>query len=202
MLNDPTNSAPATSRRRSDSRRKLLNAARTLFVERGFHDTRPQDIAKAAGLGHGTFYLHFADKGACFLAFAEEARAELRALVTKRVEGVTTFEAFILVMLNTIYEYATDHPGVLATIMSDDTVIAAGGEASQTLFETWGRDWAELLAGGMANGTIVSGFHPVVIGAAIVGLLHHGSLAGHKAGVSRAMLVDNLTRFIVRALSP
>lgn len=202
LLNEPTTREQASARRRSDSRRKLLVAARRLFVERGFHDTRPQDIAKTAGLGHGTFYLHFADKGACFLAFAEEARAELREQVTRRVAGVTTFEAFVSVMLNTIYDYATNHPGVLATIMSDDTVIAAGGEPAQTLFEVWARDWTELLSAGMENGSIVKGYHPVVIGGAIVGLLHSASMIGHKTGVQRDVLVDNLTRFLVRALSP
>ncbi len=63
------------ARRKPESLAKLKRAARKLFVERGYHATRPQDIAREAGLGHGTFYLHFPDKRACFLAFVEEARA-------------------------------------------------------------------------------------------------------------------------------
>jgi AcrR family transcriptional regulator len=47
----------------------LKFSARKLFVERGYHATRPQDIAREAGLGHGTFYLHYRDKRACFHAF-------------------------------------------------------------------------------------------------------------------------------------
>src|SRR5678810_1117620 len=68
-------------RRKPESLAKIKRAARKLFVERGYHATRPQDIAREAGLGHGTFYLHYPDKKACFLAFVEDAREELDAFV-------------------------------------------------------------------------------------------------------------------------
>jgi AcrR family transcriptional regulator len=60
-------------RRKPESLVRLRQAARKLFVERGYDATRPQDIAREAGLGHGTFYLHYPDKRACFLAFIEDA---------------------------------------------------------------------------------------------------------------------------------
>ena len=63
-----------SSRRKPESLARLKAAARKLFVERGYDATRPQDIATAAGLGHGTFYLHFPDKRACYIAFIAEAR--------------------------------------------------------------------------------------------------------------------------------
>ncbi len=65
------------TRRRQESNRKLLDAARRLFVDNGYDATRPQDIARAAGVANGTFYLHFQDKEAVFLAFAEQAQDEL-----------------------------------------------------------------------------------------------------------------------------
>ncbi|HKY18209.1 MAG TPA: helix-turn-helix domain-containing protein, partial [Rhizomicrobium sp.] len=64
-------------RRKPESLVRLKQAARKLFVERGYDATRPQDIAREAGLGHGTFYLHYPDKRACFLSFVEDARLEL-----------------------------------------------------------------------------------------------------------------------------
>src|SRR5579862_9639727 len=65
------------SRRKAESLPRIKTAARKLFVERGYHATRPQDIAREAGLGHGTFYLYYPDKRACFLAFVDDARREL-----------------------------------------------------------------------------------------------------------------------------
>src|SRR5579871_1845751 len=64
-------------RRKAESLPRIKTAARKLFVERGYHATRPQDIAREAGLGHGTFYLYYPDKRACFLAFVDDARREL-----------------------------------------------------------------------------------------------------------------------------
>lgn len=41
---------------------RLLEAGREVFVERGFHRTRIDDIAEAAGRSHGAFYRYFDDK--------------------------------------------------------------------------------------------------------------------------------------------
>src|ERR1700743_3834419 len=60
-----------SARRKPESLSRLKASARKLFVERGYHATRPQDIAREAGLGHGTFYLHFPDKRPCFPPFLD-----------------------------------------------------------------------------------------------------------------------------------
>src|SRR5262245_30392215 len=134
------------AKRRLESRKRLLAAARSLFVARGYHATRPQDISKAADLGHGTFYLHFKDKRECFLAFTEEARAELDAFVMARVADAKTLSQMVEATLTAIYDWAEDNPGVLATAMADDAVIASGGDPTEpTLIERWGAEWGELL---------------------------------------------------------
>src|SRR5258708_39029779 len=90
MMPAPEKAAPAlrAERRKSASRARLLAAARRLFTKRGYHATRPQDIARAADVGHGTVYLHFADKRACFLRFAGAARAEIGGFVGARLAPV------------------------------------------------------------------------------------------------------------------
>ena len=58
---------------------KLLLAARAEFATQGMEAARVEDIAKRAGLGKGSFYLHFDNKHEAFLQivdafFAETAR--------------------------------------------------------------------------------------------------------------------------------
>src|SRR5438552_5023803 len=89
-------------RRKPESLAKIKKAARKLFVERGYHATRPQDIAREAGLGHGTFYLHYPDKRACFLAFVEDARGELDEYLRERVKQGQSIEQTIAGMLNAV----------------------------------------------------------------------------------------------------
>ena len=67
---------------------KLRAGARSQFVALGYNDTRPQDIARAAGVANGTFYLHFVYKKAAFLDFAEQAQAELLSEYRESLEGV------------------------------------------------------------------------------------------------------------------
>src|SRR3954467_11983890 len=94
------------ARRKPESLARLKQAARKLFVERGYDATRPQDIAREAGLGHGTFYLHYSDKRACFLSFVEDARLELDDHGRARRALGANLEQRIASTLTAIYEYA------------------------------------------------------------------------------------------------
>ncbi len=191
------------AKRKQESRKRLLAAARQLFVARGYHETLPQDISKAAGLGHGTFYLHFKDKRACFLAFVDEARAELDAAVISRTVGARTLSQMVEAALTAIYDYAEENEGVLATAMTDEAVIASGGEgAGDTLTERWGEEWGELLRQQAKDGLVAKDFDFSILGQAIVGAIHQASSYSFRRGRTRAALVKALTQFFVRALSP
>lgn len=50
------------SRRGAESRARLVEAARAVFEEKGFHETRVADISERAGLSHGSFYHYFDSK--------------------------------------------------------------------------------------------------------------------------------------------
>src|SRR5476651_1364278 len=108
-----------SGRRKPESLARLKLAARKLFVERGYDATRPQDIAREAGLGHGTFYLHFPDKRACFLAFVEEARQDLNVHLSAVRKPSQSLEELIGATINAIYDYSDLHPGVLRAAMTD-----------------------------------------------------------------------------------
>src|SRR4051794_14134807 len=174
-----------SSRRKPESLAKIKKAARKLFVERGYHATRPQDIAREAGLGHGTFYLHFPDKRACFLAFVEEARAELDAYVQARVARDASLEALIAAALNAIYDYAESHQGVLGAAMTDEAVIDAEGVQATPLLQRWGADWAESVRRMTGGGRSTDSDDIEVVGQAIVGAIHQAASEGFRSGRSR-----------------
>ncbi len=68
----------AAARSRAATRRRLVDAGTELFAREGLHRTTSTQIARAAGVAAGTFYLHFPDKQALFRTIAFDTLAELR----------------------------------------------------------------------------------------------------------------------------
>jgi AcrR family transcriptional regulator len=192
----------SSNRRKPESLARLKQSARKLFVERGYDGTRPQDIAREAGLGHGTFYLHYPDKRACFLSFVEDARVELDTHVSAHRRPGQTLEQRISATLHAIYDYSDHHPGVLRAAMTDEAVIDAEGVEVRSLLTQWGAEWADMVREASRDGSACRSYDPGIIGQAIVGALHQTSREAHRTGRSRALLVENLTRFLTRALKP
>jgi len=196
----PLPASATRGRRTQDSRARLLAAGRKLFVERGYHATRPQDISREAGLGHGTFYLHFADKQACFLAFVEDARAELDAHLKDQTDQSGDLETTVRTSLQAIHDYSAQHPGVLDTAMMDASLIAADEAHQETLVDRWAVQWSAALRRRYGDGTDLDEEDAGIIGAAIVGMIHEGSAYARRHGKSPQRTMEVLTRIIVSAL--
>lgn len=59
-----------------------MAAARTIFSERGYHETTVEDITRAAGVAKGTFYLYFQEKREIFLAIIRDLLDTVKAIGT------------------------------------------------------------------------------------------------------------------------
>ena len=86
--------------------------------------------------------------------------------------------------------------------MTDEAVIDAEGVEVQSLLMQWGQEWAVMIRDGARDGSVCSSYQAEIIGQAILGALHQTSREAQHAGCSRAQLVENLTRFLTRALKP
>ena len=58
--------------RRASTRRALLDAARSLFAEKGYQQTTAEEIVRRAELTRGALYHHFEDKKDLFGAVVDE----------------------------------------------------------------------------------------------------------------------------------
>ena len=193
---------PRSLKRKPESLDKLKRSARRLFVDRGYHFTRPQDITREAGLGHGTFYLHYENKRACFLAFVEDARRELYGCIRSRIGEADTLEQLVANTLRAIYDYSDANPGVLDAAMSNEAVIDAEGRQSDSLQSRLACDWADIVRDGAREGTVADFYDANIVGHAIVGAIHQCRLEGDRSGRTRNEVIANLTHFLVRALRP
>jgi len=87
----------ATNRERTESTQlALLEAARALFVSKGYGDTSTPEIALAAGITRGALYHHFADKRDLFRqVLAREAMAVAADIEAATPERLSPREALL-----------------------------------------------------------------------------------------------------------
>jgi AcrR family transcriptional regulator len=73
---------------RGDRRRAvILEAARHLFAQRGYHGASVGDIARGSGCSEPILYRHFASKQALFAAVLEHGAADLLAALDGAIEA-------------------------------------------------------------------------------------------------------------------
>jgi AcrR family transcriptional regulator len=74
------------ARRKERTRERLLDAALTVFLARGYDGATTTDMTRVADLGAGTFYCHFRDKRAAFDGIAHRAA---RTMMTRWQAALT-----------------------------------------------------------------------------------------------------------------
>lgn len=77
----------AGTRRRENTRAKLVRASLEVFVEKGVDGATVDDLAKAAGFTRGAFYSNFSTKEEVFTALFDEVTAELIGIAQTAVEA-------------------------------------------------------------------------------------------------------------------
>lgn len=85
------------------TRQKVLDAARTLFAERGYEPATIRDIAKGAGMSTGAVFANFQDKAELFEAVLSEDMLKLAETLKAAAAAETTLRARLLGALSAGY---------------------------------------------------------------------------------------------------
>jgi AcrR family transcriptional regulator len=100
---------------------KILDAARELFLTKGYHATSMDEIAKKAGYSKRTLYLDYVNKDDLFVTVGagglEQLLAELKAVPQ---EG-TDIEAFINKLLEVVFSFSNRHSEYFRVFFSETT---------------------------------------------------------------------------------
>lgn len=83
----PDGRAARAERRRAQRRRAILDAAKRVFRDKGYHPTSIHDIIDEARIARGTFYLYFSSKQDVFGDLVDEFLGEIRKAVRKILVG-------------------------------------------------------------------------------------------------------------------
>jgi TetR/AcrR family fatty acid metabolism transcriptional regulator len=76
--------AKRTYLRADDRRAQILEVAKGVFAEHGYHRANIADVCEAAGIGRGTLYQYFDNKQAVLLALLEDVLARVKDVLAHR----------------------------------------------------------------------------------------------------------------------
>ena len=160
-------------------RRQLLDTARTVFAERGFHATAMNDIADAAGVTKPVLYQHFRSKRDLYREVLEDVGGRLEETIAKAAAGAPGPREQVEAGFGAYFRFVAVDQDAFQVLFGGDTRRdpefarqAAATEAS--------------IATAIAGLIDIEGIDP-----AHQALLAHG-LVGLAEGASRRWLVDGL----------
>jgi AcrR family transcriptional regulator len=177
--------------------RRLSDAGMRVFAERGYHQSRVDDIVRAARTSHGTFYLYFANKEDLLRALAVDCAQEMEALaeqigpIDAGAEGFARLRDFLERFVMTYRRYGVVIRAWMEDQVSDREVDRLGVRAFTHIANALGHQMADR---GAANGD------PAASVAALMALVERFSyaLASRDLGFDDDETLDTLTVLVHR----
>lgn len=201
--------APPRSRKGAATRARLVDAARVVFERDGFLAARVSDIAREAGLSHGSYYHYFDSKEQLFREIAAIQEQRLTA-PPDRPDGVATRPVASAAPVERIrdanrryferYRDAAAIMGVIEQVSRYDDQVNAARMATQRHFAERSE---RAIRGWQAAGLVDAGLDPVVaadaLGAMTARFAELWLVQGYRDYDFDAA-VDQITRLWVNAL--
>ncbi|GAB4344731.1 MAG: TetR/AcrR family transcriptional regulator [Candidatus Abyssubacteria bacterium] len=154
-------------RRSKETREKLLNAAETIFLEKGYDNATTREISARADLGAGTFYVYFRDKRDIFDALVRRAnRAMHRRWLEARKPGMSV-EQQVVAALKVSFQYFSENAALARLILIEGPPVDA--EYTMRLHSGIGEELRDILKDGIKSGRL-SEIEPAVLATVIIGI--------------------------------
>lgn len=187
----------------TNTRAVFLRVARELFTDRGYVNTRTEEIVENAGMTMGALYYHFRDKRDLFRAVFEEVEGEFDQIGREAAIGVEdSWEAFITGCLANVD--ACRRPDIHQICMLDAPSVLG--------WETWRKidgDYAMKTMRGALGHLMKQGIiaeEPAEpLAALLVGALNEAGLSiahSEDPAARRAEMVEALVRLLERLRVP
>ncbi len=187
------------SKRGERTRRRLLEAAESVFAELGYHDASIVKLTEAAGVGQGTFYLYFASKKDVFDELVVDLNHRVRQAMTEAASQGSTRAEMERLGFAGYFRFVAEHPALYRIIRQAEFVSPA---ILQLHYERLTSGYVAGLRQAMEDGQIDEG-DPELLAWALMGI---GELVGMRwilwAGRDELPpeILDELGRIVTRTL--
>ncbi len=185
---------PARQLRKTETRARVLDAAREIFAERGFDGTTMKAVAERAEVAVGTLFVHVADKGALL---QEALHDDLqRVLKRARASAPASGRDRLLHLAKHLYRYYAKQPALSAVLVQQALFVPTPPDSlsTQTLQDFLG-DVAETI---VRDGLLREGVSALDAATAFFGLYLTVLLHGLR---NATMKPDDMVHELDRLLS-
>ncbi|HWE76377.1 MAG TPA: helix-turn-helix domain-containing protein [Stellaceae bacterium] len=138
-----------------DKLARIRNAARALFIEKGFDDTTTREIALRAGVAIGTLFLYASDKRDLLLLLFDEELNKLSDRAVAKAKRNTPFIDQLLAVFRVFLTYFGETPRLSRYMMQQVTFMGSGvGDRIQAGLERTHQLLAAVIAQAQADGLV------------------------------------------------
>ena len=129
----------------------IVDAAEKLFAERGYENTKIQDIAAESGLSLGTLYSVFGGKGAVYDAVQSDRLSEVFMLAAEAMDSDESAADRLLRGNRRFIRWLTEHPAFLRIHLEGSSAWSTHpGDVADQQVQAWRRG-INLIAGVIAQ---------------------------------------------------
>jgi len=128
------NDGPLVGQREKNKRDKLLrirNAARELFISKGYDDTTTREIAILAGVGMGTVFTYADNKRDLLFLIANEDLAETTVRASRHVSPNAPMLSNLMTIFRDHYEFFVKQPQLSRLTLREMMFYDAGTQANR-----------------------------------------------------------------------
>jgi AcrR family transcriptional regulator len=115
----PNRAEVKTGAKGEETRERILNAALTLFHDRGFEAATMREIAEQAHLATGAAYYYFPSKDSIVLAFYERASKEMSSQLDQALASSTSLHERLAALFEVKFRYFASSRRLLAALAAN-----------------------------------------------------------------------------------
>lgn len=201
---------------RDAKRNLILDAARQVFAEKGYHDTKLEEIASRAGFSKASLYNYYEDKESLFLHLAIREHEKILIKIKEQMLPMGTFSQNLEILLRLVLTTMGEHFTFLMTVsnfqaMSGLCTCESGGNSQRVqlaqLLKATAMETAKYMEGmivtAQERGEIRKDIVPEklnsYVGSLMRGVVFNWRMTGKKDDVEKEVI--DMVQFILKGFS-
>lgn len=136
---------------KEERRKAILEAAARLFAERGYHETKMDDVAELAGLSKGAIYLYYPSKEELFCALMQEKVEQMVPPLREAIEASRSVEELVGNIVRTQLQQRQENVDLFRIFQAEQPRADLGVQRSLEFIRERLQEFIAMLAGGFAK---------------------------------------------------